>query len=165
MFSTGSKPKSKRSLSAEEVAEQLDIHPKTLLSWVRGKGCPADGGGAKGKPYFFDLAEVAAWMKESDITGAVGRPGTASPDIEAARLRKENALAEKYEIQVAKEKGELVPIQDMRQWISEQFGVAKLRLIGIGAAVAPLMEGRDVAERQTLIDERINEVLTEIAAL
>jgi hypothetical protein len=111
-------------------------------------------------------AEVAAWKRENGITGEPGRPSDAtdSPDLEAARLRKENALAAKYELQVQRERGELVPVDEVKQWIGRHVTTAKNKLIGLGAGVTPLLEGRDAAERQSIIDARISEILNELAA-
>ena len=81
--------------------------------------------------------------------------------MERARLRKENALAAKYELQVQRERGELVPVEEVKRWIGQHVTAAKNKLIGFGAAVTPQLEGRDAAERHGIIDVRVIEILDE----
>jgi phage terminase Nu1 subunit (DNA packaging protein) len=95
----------------------------------------------------------------------MGRPVSvnASPDLDAARLRKENALAEKYELQVERERGELLVAERVeRDWL-QSAQVIRNKLIGLPASVAPQLEGMTAAEMQTLLETRVNEILNELA--
>jgi hypothetical protein len=104
-------------------------------------------------------------MRENKRSGknGVNADAVLTPSLEAARLRKENALAEKYELQTARERGELVPIAQVRVMINEHFTRAKNRLIGLAASVSPLLMGREPAEQQEILESRIAEVLNELA--
>jgi hypothetical protein len=153
-----------RTHTAEECAEELDLSLELIRDYMQ-RGCPHDKAGRRGHPNRLSPAEVTAWMKENHLTGKPGRPSEGdSPDLERANLRKANALAAKYEIQVKRELGQLAPVEEFRQWIGERITTAKNKFIGLGAAVAPLLEGRDAAERQTIIDARVFEILDELAA-
>lgn len=150
-------------MDAGQCADELDIRVGLLRDYVI-KGAPHDKGG-KGRPNKFDPAEVLTWMKSEGLTGKVGRPSLTqdSPDLEAARLRKENALAAKYELQVARERGLLVPADDVKRDWTSKVTTAKNKFVGMAAIITPLLEGRDAAERQTIIEGRIYEILTELS--
>jgi hypothetical protein len=150
-------------MTADECGDVLELSTELIRDYM-GRGCPHDKGGP-GKPNRLDPGEVTAWMRANKLTGKPGRPNEDdSPDLEKARLRKENALASKYELQVKREKGELVPVAEVQQWIGERNTTAKNKFIGLGASVTPLLEGRDAAERQGIIDARVIEILDELAA-
>jgi hypothetical protein len=150
-------------MTADECGDVLELSTELIRDYM-GRGCPHDKGGP-GKPNRLDPGEVTAWMRSNKLTGKPGRPNEDdSPDLEKARLRKENALASKYELQVKREKGELVPVAEVQQWIGERNTTAKNKFIGLGASVTPLLEGRDAAERQGIIDARVIEILDELAA-
>src|SRR5687768_16017146 len=95
-----------RTQTVDDIAAEHDVDPETVRRWIR-EGCPASGGG-RGRAYMLDGAEVGVWMKANNVTGEIGARSHApdSPDLERARLRKENALAAKYELQVKRERGE-----------------------------------------------------------
>lgn len=155
--------KSARTQTVEDIAAEHDVATETIRRWVR-DGCPADRPG-KGKPTKMNSAEVEGWKRENGVTGKEGRPIEGdSPDLEAAKLRKENALASKYELQVARERGQLVPIEDVKRWLSERVGTAKNHLIGLAAKLVPSLAGRDAAEQQAIIEEGIRESLQDLSS-
>lgn len=152
--------KIQRDLTAEDLSIELGVHRQTIVDYDKA-GAPRE---KRGRSYFYDAAEYRAWMQANNKTGKAGRPIDGdSPDLQQAKLRKENALASKYELQVSREKGTLIPLDDVRQWIGERVTATKNRLIGLGAAISPLLDGRDAAERQTIIDGRVNEILEELS--
>lgn len=151
-----------RNLTVDDIAPEHGVDPETVRRWIR-RGCPCDRPG-KGKATLLNSAEVEVWKRENGITGERGRPDLIdSPDIEAARLRKENALASKYELQVSRERGELIPLADVKHWLGRHVIAFRNKLIGFAAGVTPHLEGRDAAERQAILESRLNEVLNELA--
>jgi hypothetical protein len=150
-----------RDSSINDAADELELSEDTVRRDIR-RGCPHS---RKGTKIVMNIPEYREWRAEQGLTGERGRPIEGdSPDLERARLRKENALASKYELQVKREKGELVPVAEVQQWIGERNTTAKNKFIGLGASVTPLLEGRDAAERQGIIDARVIEILDELAA-
>jgi phage terminase Nu1 subunit (DNA packaging protein) len=153
--------KVERKLTREELAAELDVHQETIGRYDR-DGAPHE---RRGRSNFYDPAEYHAWMRANSKSGEDGRPrAKSSPDLDAARLRKENALAAKYEMDVGERERALVPVADVKRWIGERVGATKNKLIGLGAAVTPQLEGLDAAERQAVIDGRVREILEELAA-
>lgn len=151
-----------REIGAADAAEELGIQPETLRIYIR-KGCPHRRG--RSNTIFVNVAEVQAWAKEHGHTGVPGRPWHLhdSPDMEAARLRKENALAAKYELQTARERGELVPVEAVQRWLIQHHTTARNHLLGLPAKAIVLMQGRDAAEQQSILDELIRESLETIS--
>lgn len=151
----------KREVQIADLAEELDLAEDSIRRHIR-RGAPHS---KRTNRLFFNVPEYRAWMESEGLTGERGRPSDHedSPDLERAKLRKENALAARYELQVARERGQLVAINDVKQWVGEHVAAAKNKLIGVGAAITAQLEGRDAAERQDIIDRRIREILEELA--
>lgn len=151
----------KRNLTRDELAAELDVHPETVGRYCR-MGAPHD---KTPHGHRYEVVEFRGWMAENNLSGREGRPTEIpdSPDLEKARLRKENALASKYELQVRRERGELVPLDDVRQWIGENVTTLRNRLLSLGPNVTAELEGRDAAERQGIIDARVIEYLNDLA--
>jgi hypothetical protein len=150
--------KALRNADVFEVAGALDVNVETVRRYCR-EGAPHNREGTK---YLCDVAEFQAWMKANNKTGEQGRqPQADSPDIEAARLRKENALAAKYELQVAKERGELVAVDAVCTWMQRTFRPAQSRIIGVAAQTIQLMQGRSESEQQTILENALREALIE----
>jgi hypothetical protein len=149
-----------RDTSRDDLSTELDVHSETIGRYDR-EGAPFE---KRGRANWYNVPEYRAWMTANGYTGEKGRPIEGdSPDLEAARLRKENALAAKYELQVRRDKRELVPAIEVRQWIGQHVITFRNRLISLPASVTPHLEGRDAGERQTILEERITEVLNELA--
>jgi hypothetical protein len=152
-----------RTHTTEECADELNLTIDQLRDYA-GRGCPHTIG-KPGKPHLWNPPEVAAWMQANSLTGKPGRPQTEeSLDIQAARLRVLNLQARKHALDIQEREKQLVNVADVKQWIGERVTTAKNKLLGMGAALAPLLEGRDAAERQDIIDQRVTGILNELAA-
>lgn len=153
-----------RESTVDDVSNELGVHGHTVRGWIKRplNPCPHERKG--GRDLRFDIAEVRAWMTTNGVTGQQGRPpGPSSANLEAAKLRKESALADKYEIQVERERGQVVPFSEVKaRWV-ELITTAKNKLLGVPSAAAPLCVGRDAGEIQTILEDRINEALSELS--
>lgn len=155
------KLQSARNLPVLDAAGELNVDPETLRRYIR-EGCPADH---DGKRNLVNVPEVQKWMQETGHIGKQGRPwGTEdSPDLEAARLRKENALASKYELQTARERGELMPMSDVRSMGASAISAFRNALLGLPPKLAVMLEGRSAAERQDVIESELKHALDELS--
>lgn len=154
-----------RALSRDELADELDLHADSIKRHHT-RPNPPPHSKRKGR-CCYNAAEYLAWMQSEGLTGQQGHQGdpSASPDLEAARLRKENALASKYELQVARERDQVVEKAPYRAaWIAEVHTI-KNKCLGLGAAVAPACYGQDAGEIQRIIDERVQQIFRELAEL
>lgn len=149
-------------MTAAEAAEEIGISESTLRRYVQ-DGAPCDRLG-RGKPNMFDAGEVVAWMRENGLSGKVGRPSEGdSPDLDAARLRKENALASKYELQVEKERGLLIDRAEVEQASARKVVAVRNKLMACGASLAPRLVGLTAAEIQETIDDYHRDICDEFA--
>jgi hypothetical protein len=150
----------KRDTLIEDAADELDLSIETLRRDVK-RGAPYS---RDGRRIMFNVPELLRWREAHNLTGRRGRPAEVlSPDLAMARLRKENALASKYELQVAREKRELLPAPEVKKWIGEHIGEIRTRLLSLGDELTPSLEGRDAPERASIINERVREILTDLA--
>ncbi|MGB0972258.1 MAG: hypothetical protein ACPGVG_15055, partial [Mycobacterium sp.] len=150
----------RRKQTGHEIAEVFGVNAVTVRQWSR-QGLPCTR--KKGKANLYDEAEVAAWMESKGITGKVGRPKEEGPkSLDAARMRKEYALARKHEIYVEREQGRLLDADEVRrQWV-KQGTIFRNRMMTIGASVAVLFP--DIAvELQRAIEDRIVDALNALA--
>lgn len=156
-----------RNMSVTEVADALGVSDTVIRDYIA-KGCPANPaapGRSRQNEQRLNLEEVAAWMKETGRTGVQGvHIGNDSPDLQTAKLRKENAMATKYELAIARERKELVGLEPVKLWLVRNMGAARNKLLGLPAKLAPLLEGRDAAERQVIIEQEIRNILDDIAS-
>jgi hypothetical protein len=83
--------------------------------------------------------------------------------LEKARLRKENALASKYELQVKRERAELIPVVEVKQFCVQMLGTFRNKVRGIPASASPRLEGRDGAEREVILASFLDESLNDLA--
>ncbi len=157
----------KRTLLAAELADQFDVDVRTVTRWVA-DGCPCDGGG-KGVKRLFNEGEVASWMKRKGITGATGRPADVDDSTDAndplrkAKIRKETALADRYEIQVQRERGELVAKADVDAENVRKFNTIRNKLLGLPAAAAPIVVGMSAADAEGELESRVRLMLQELS--
>lgn len=150
-----------RDKTTQELAELLDIDIKTIQRWKR-EGLPHN---KKPKPHKFNAGEVAEWMKINNKTAKVGRPSTPmSGEREALEIRKLAALVRKYEREEKVDEGLLIDAAEEQRRDIAKITLVRNRLSGLGASIAPQLEGLDGAERQTLIDESIATILKEFSA-
>lgn len=152
-----------RASTLEDVANELGLHGHTVRSWIKRPVNPCPHERLHGRDLRFNVPEVKAWMTANGVTGRQGRPAQpSSENLEAAKLRKESALADKYEIQVERDRGLLVPFSDVKaRWV-ELVTTARNKLLALPATVAPLLAGRDAVEVQTILEQRVNEALSEL---
>src|SRR3954471_159491 len=70
-------------------------------------------GPSKGREWRFHSKAVVDWLRAQDVEQALDATDTL--DIEAARLRKVLAEAQLAELELAKQKGQVAPIERMNQ--------------------------------------------------
>lgn len=157
----------KRNQSTQEIADLFDVDTSTVQGWVK-NGCPCDKSNSKGRgrrPVFaYNAGEVASWMKATNRSGKPGRPTTEiSEDLKAIKLRKELAMALKYEGENAVRDGKLIDAAMEQQRDIAKITTVRNKLCGLGASLAPQLEGLEGAERQSLIDDAITAILKELS--
>ncbi len=149
-----------RKLNARECADELGLSVELVRDYMM-RGCPHTKGG-RGRPNKLDADEVAAWMKAEGLTGNPGRPTEESPDIEAAKLREINLRCRKHELDVAEREHQLLPTEEVKQFVGEAISVFRNNWAGFAAGVVPQLQGRDAAEQQGILEKRSEEFFTSL---
>jgi phage terminase Nu1 subunit (DNA packaging protein) len=109
-----------------------------------------------------DLAGEPAAQAPRAARPPAGAPRPDVPDYNESRARRESALADMAEIEVAERRGELVPVDEARADVVSRFTVVRTRLLGVPSRVAqrlPHLAGEVVP----ILDELLREALEELA--
>jgi hypothetical protein len=159
----------KRTETAQEASEQLGIHEETLRKYCRLNKLQIPYTRLGNGQLRFNLPELVAWKLEKGVTfedGGAGMPK--SPTLDAAKLRKENALASRYELMVDREKGKLLPADEvLNEWanigqvVRSQFQSLGSHLLGIALQCG--MPQASSPEFQSQAESAINEILKKLS--
>jgi hypothetical protein len=150
--------KALRKSTAQDAADELSINVQMVRQDVKaGAPCTKRDG-----RYWFNMGEYAAWRKANGRSGKQGIHAddmNPSPTLEAARLRKENAMAARHELFVARGLGRVLPIDAVKFWEAQRTTALKNRMLSVASRVTPLLQGRDAGEQHKIIDDAIRESL------
>jgi hypothetical protein len=78
--------------------------------------------------------------------------------------RKERALAERHELELARRRGEVVDIDETRRQLETCFGIIRERLLTIPGKLADALAGRTRDEVFAILADEIDATLTELSA-
>lgn len=154
-----------------------EVATQTVSAWCK-RGCPHKrekrGTGAR-YTLSFKIEDVDAWLREKwkGPYDTSTRSRSASQKTEAAagdeepkalRDKKDYWLAKKYEIQVKKERGELIPLEEVRQERLQRIEAVRAGLFSLPARLSGVCAGRSESEIQDEIESAINDLLERFAA-
>lgn len=161
------------------IADILGITVPTVTAWTDKDGMPYVVQGSKGVEWVFDTAEVIAWYSQHKFKKRDGRAGQHGPaddpfvlpedgleTEDAAKARKERALADINEMKAAREAGELVPIDEVEAIVIEENARVRTRLLGIPTKVRPqaiVLLGNDRAAAEKIVSQVEQEILAALA--
>lgn len=139
-----------QTLNRGEVAAFFGVTPPTVDGWVRA-GCPVKKG-QRGVASEFNSADVAAFLREKARQEG---SGTSLADETELKRRKLAAEAERAELELAKEKGEVAPVREMERAQSAAMAAIRANMKNVpGRAVLRLLGCTDEQEfKNTLMDE------------
>lgn len=120
-----------------ELAEFFGVAPPTVDSWVRA-GCPVVQKGQRGVAAVFNTADVADWRT---MKAREEGQGKSLADESELKRRKLAAEAEKVELEVAKAKGEVAPINEFRMAQSKRMAVIRQNVMNVPARVVTQLLG------------------------
>jgi phage terminase Nu1 subunit (DNA packaging protein) len=153
-------------VNRNELAEIFDVSLPTVSAWLRA-GMPVLEQGRKGREYAFDTGEVRKWLEDRAVSATQGDMSKLS--LEEIRKRYETARAAREELELAKAKREVVPIDEVSKIVGAEFSRCKTRLLAIPTKVRPTVEEwtgnpEATAEIVQAIEARIYEGLSEIVS-
>lgn len=152
---------SARTQTVAQAAIELDIHERTIYRYIR-EGCPHN---QHGRLRYVNAGEIQAWLKANNRTGKQGNAGSGggSAELLAIRVRRETALAEKYEDERDERRKLLVPIGEIQFIGGTALNLFKNTLMGLPARIVPRLQGCNAGEQQEVIETEISEALRQLA--
>jgi phage terminase Nu1 subunit (DNA packaging protein) len=79
------------------------------------------------------------------------------------QTRKTQADAARAEIKLAKERGEVVAVEEVKQAQIKVNSIIRTRLLGVPTKVAPLVANKGLPQAKAVLESEIREVLTNLA--
>jgi phage terminase Nu1 subunit (DNA packaging protein) len=135
----------KGKITQAAMAEKAKVSVRTLQKWEK------EG---------LDITDEAAVMLRADL--AQGRKDSRE-DAGEAKLRKLIAEADRVELQVAKERGDLIAISEIDEVLMRLGAVVRAAIMRLEADLPPMLEGLSSAKMQKLIRSKVDEVLTALS--
>ncbi|WP_052249088.1 terminase small subunit [Leisingera sp. ANG-Vp] len=158
----GKKKKSKgREVNRTELAEINGVSLPTIDEWVR-RGCPVVQRGGRGRAWIFNTAEVRSW-RDDDIRAQASHTTNASKD--ELQLRKLAAETEQAELDLAKAKDEVVPVEQYERALTKAFGEVRagIRNVLPQRAARRLMGETEETAFKEKMREEVDHVLEALA--
>lgn len=137
-----------------ELAQIMGVSKQTISAWQE-EGLPVATRGVRGRPNSYDTAKVVKWF--------AARESGKSEETQKDRLSR--VQADRIEMEMAHQRGELVPAAEIAPAWSGIVIAVRQALLAIPAGVAPLLaqaDGQD--EIRTLLEEAIADALTKLSA-
>lgn len=140
---------------------------KTVDDWVR-RGLPVLTKGTNGQQWRIDTAAAIDWIVSQRVALARAQGVTPSSaggdlDLNEQRARESKERADKYALENAKARRELIPIEDVIDHWGKMISAAKRQLRGVpvrarSAGVLPDLSPQGAADLLRLIDEALPEL-------
>lgn len=133
----------------------------TLDDWVR-RGCPVVERGGRGRAWKFNSADVRAWRDE-DIREQLSE--VKSVPVDELKRRKLEAETQQLELDLAKAKGEVVPVAQYERALAKAFGEVRagLRNVVPGRAARRLIGEDDETRIKAVLREEVDQALEVLA--
>lgn len=111
-----------------QVAAIFGVSLPTVDTWVRA-GCPIVKRGSRGVGSEFNTAEVAKWLTDRAVAAAVGTPD----EMDEAALDRgiKRAKLEAAELELAKAKGLVAPIEDFRRVEEARNAIIRTNVLNV----------------------------------
>lgn len=150
--------------SLAEIARRVGVTDEAVRKAAR-KRQLTDGVSIEGNSVKVHDVEAAVEQWHSMPSRAPADPDT--QDVQAsywvAKARRESALADMAEIEVAERRGELISVDDARTDVSDKFTIVRTRILGVPTRIAQRLP-KLAAEVVPVLDELLREALEELAA-
>lgn len=128
----------------------------TVDMW-RKDGCPVVTMGGRGKEWEFDTAEVATWLRERDVRAATGDKVTDKDELQRRKLAAET---EKAELELAKAKGEVAPLDQVERAVARAFAEVRAGMRNLPQRTVSMLIGETDERRfKSVMMGEIDEVL------
>jgi phage terminase Nu1 subunit (DNA packaging protein) len=150
-----------RDVNRSDLAEINGVSMPTIDDWVR-RGCPVVQRGGRGRAWQFNTADVRNW-REDDIRSETSHTSNANKD--ELLLRKLAAETEQAELDLARAKDEVVPVEQLERALVKAFGEVRagMRNVLPGRAARRLIGETDETTFKAVLLEEIDQRLEVLA--
>ena len=138
----------------ERVAELFGVAPKTIVEWQE-HGFPVAVKGGPGVPSEYDAPACIRWLVEREVKKV---SGPESPKDRLSRVQ-----AERIEMEMARERRQLVPADEIEPLWRSAVLSAREFLRGEPMRLAMLMIGKDRGQVEQLLRETFDEFLSRLS--
>ncbi len=107
-----------------DLAEIFGVSAPTIDDWVA-RGCPYHKKGSKGVPWEFKTSEVYLWLKKVNTEVVDSAANCTEQQLKLRKLAAETVAAE---LQLAKTKSLVAPIEEMTALVTKDYLDLKARL-------------------------------------
>lgn len=109
----------------------------------------------------YETKDVIEWMKRRDISNYVGN--TDLVDIDEAKRRKLAAEASLQELELMKEQGKVVEIEQVGKVYSEQLANFRAKMLSLPTKCASsVFTAKDIKEAKAILEDTVIEALNEL---
>lgn len=130
-----------RIVGQEQVAEAFGVAPKTIVEW-QALGMPIAVRGGPGIPNEYELADCIRWRVSTEVAKVQG---------ENSKDRLARLQGDKLEMDMARERGLLVPADAIEPRMRAAIIAAREMFLGEPARLSMLVMGRDRADVEDLL--------------
>lgn len=143
-------------ISRSDLIAKFGIDKDSLTNWKK-EGLPVHKKGAGRRPDVYILEDVEAWCSANKkIFG--------KEDYNAARTRKERALASMAELDLQEAEGKLVKLDAITTEFEKQLINCKQRLLAVPSKVAGIVIGiSDINIIKDIVEKEIHTALEELS--
>lgn len=122
----------KRTWNQTEVAEAFGVTRITIINWTEA-GLPSNErkDKTKGVEWRYSLPDCIEWYKNREVLKATGSDLSKKHTLLAAQIREREAIAGLRELELAKEQGELISVDEVMATVDTLFGTIKSRMRAI----------------------------------
>lgn len=150
----------KEEVTQSEAARRLGMTPQALGRWTDRPGAPVVL--KKGRPYCI-WPDFPKW-RDAELARKAAE-AAAPGDFEEARTRKVSAEAELAELELARERGRMVTVDDCADRLARILERVRARLVAVPGKLAPRLVGLGTAmEARGVLEEAVGETLAELSA-
>lgn len=139
-----------------EICRIFGISSTTFASWMK-SGAPYIEKGAKGRPWKVNTREISDWLRAREIELS---PSADNSDERELKRRKLAAETAKVELELARVRGEVVPLAQLERALANTFAEIKTNIRSVPSRVATAIIGESNETRiKAVILKEIDQAL------
>jgi phage terminase Nu1 subunit (DNA packaging protein) len=139
-----------------EIADLFGVSHTTVDAWIK-RGMPVVQRGSRGKAWQINTAEVSAWLEQRAKESAAGGDQADERELKRRKLAAETA---KVELELARVRGEVVPLAQLERALANTFAEVKTNLRSVPSRVATAIIGEETETRiKAVILKEIDQAL------